>query len=306
MEGLLLGDCIYIPRADSFKVFLPHPSIRACLTEMQYLQMLDGEHNVVELLNVCFDAGNLTLVLPYFEHERFRETYTAMTTCEVACYIENLLEALVHVHHKGIIHRDVKPANFLFSRQSKKGMLIDFGLAQLEAALPPRDNGKLTRGSRSNATVMAERAGTRGFRAPEVLLCYAHQTCVVDMWAVGVILLSFLTHRYPFFSSPDDLTGLAEISVLTGTGERMQKALDYCERTVVWPDPIAVSPGGLVAEVRTKIARNSVPEFPQDAYELLDRLLEPNPATRITAEQALAFFTKGCADGAAQWGGGAA
>ena len=66
----------------ALKRILSTTSPQRMLTEMQYLQMLDGEHNVVELLNVCFDAGNLTLVLPYFEHERFRETYTAMTTCQ--------------------------------------------------------------------------------------------------------------------------------------------------------------------------------------------------------------------------------
>ena len=41
-----------------------------------------------------------------------------------------LLRALAYVHSHGIIHRDVKPANFLFDRRHRKFALVDFGLAQ--------------------------------------------------------------------------------------------------------------------------------------------------------------------------------
>lgn len=39
----------------------------------------------------------------------------------------------------------------------------------------------------------------------------------VDMWSVGVILLSLLSGRYPFFRAADDLSTLAEITTLLGT-----------------------------------------------------------------------------------------
>lgn len=32
---------------------------------------------------------------------------------------------------KGVVHRDVKPGNFLFSRKSREGYLIDFNLAMV-------------------------------------------------------------------------------------------------------------------------------------------------------------------------------
>lgn len=37
------------------------------------------------------------------------------------------------------------------------------------------------------------------------------------MWSVGVILLSLLSGRYPFFKAADDLSNLAEITTLLGT-----------------------------------------------------------------------------------------
>lgn len=54
-----------------------------------------------------------------------------MDVAEVALYIRNLLKALCRVHSFGIIHRDVKPNNFLYDRKNNKFLLIDFGLAQL-------------------------------------------------------------------------------------------------------------------------------------------------------------------------------
>lgn len=65
----------------------------------------------------------------------------------------------------------------------------------------------------------APRAGTPGFRPPEVLLKSPHQSVAVDIWAVGVILLSLLSRSYPFFRSPDDMTALAELISLFGSRE---------------------------------------------------------------------------------------
>lgn len=38
---------------------------------------------------------------------------------------------------KGVVHRDVKPGNFLFSRKTNKGYLIDFNLAMVSNSLAP-------------------------------------------------------------------------------------------------------------------------------------------------------------------------
>lgn len=64
--------------------------------------------------------------------------------------------------------------------------------------------------------VHASRAGTPGYRPPEVLLKYADQTTAVDVWAAGVIFLSVLSSVYPFFKAPNDFVALAEIVTIFG------------------------------------------------------------------------------------------
>ncbi|XP_017067920.1 cell division cycle 7-related protein kinase [Drosophila eugracilis] len=62
----------------------------------------------------------------------------------------------------------------------------------------------------------ASRAGTPGYRPPEVLLRYPMQSTAVDVWAAGVIMLSLLSALHPFFKAPHDCGALAEIINLFG------------------------------------------------------------------------------------------
>ena len=44
------------------------------------------------------------------------------------------------------------------------------------------------------------RTGTKGYMPPEALFNYPNQGSAVDVWACGVIFLSFLAQRHPIFS----------------------------------------------------------------------------------------------------------
>ncbi len=73
----------------------------------------------------------------------------------------------------------------------------------------------------------APRAGTPGFRAPEVLLKSPSQTTAVDMWSAGVIFLCVLSGRYPFFRAHDDLSALTQIISLLGSDTCSKAANEY-------------------------------------------------------------------------------
>ena len=51
-------------------------------------------------------------------HLFLQEYFLEMTVCEVKEYMKNLFIALKRVHSFQVIHRDVKPSNFLYSRET--------------------------------------------------------------------------------------------------------------------------------------------------------------------------------------------
>jgi hypothetical protein len=102
-----------------------------------------------------------------------------------------VLEALAHAHHRGIVHRDVKPANILLEDADGISVrLLDFGLAQLEDA--------------SSLTASGDVPGTLSYIAPERLRG-EEADGAADVWAVGVVLWEALAGAPPFWgASPVD------------------------------------------------------------------------------------------------------
>ena len=93
--------------------------------------------------------------------------------------------------------------------------------------------------------LIAKREGTRGFRAPEVLMQCAEQGPPLDVWSAGVILLCLLSRRYPAFDAPHDLHALAEIVLLVGPAAAAAGAAAQ-KRTLslVRPHAFAAADGG--------------------------------------------------------------
>jgi cell division control protein 7 len=51
---------------------------------------------------------------------------------DVRYYLYELLKGLKNLKDLGIYHRDIKPGNFLYNIQTRQGMIIDFGLAEID------------------------------------------------------------------------------------------------------------------------------------------------------------------------------
>ncbi|KAM4604904.1 cell division cycle 7-related protein kinase isoform 2-T2 [Polymixia lowei] len=79
---------------------------------------------------------------------------------------------------------------------------------------------------------VAPRAGTPGFRAPEVLTGCPNQGTAIDVWSAGVILLSLLSGRYPFFKGGEDLISLTQIMTIRGSRETIQAAKAFGKAVV--------------------------------------------------------------------------
>ncbi|XP_017875359.1 cell division cycle 7-related protein kinase-like isoform X2 [Ceratina calcarata] len=232
--------------------------------ELQCMQQIGGKDYVVGLELCLRNFETVVFVMPYMRHDKFSEYVQELTVQETKEYMIALLTALRRVHKFNIIHRDIKPSNFLYDRCNKRYLLVDFGLAQEYVEEKRCSNVKLTNSEiptvkrkrvdensinfsfktkkkdaescycfgkpRVCSVCMlrpeqtAPRAGTPGFRAPEVLLKHASQTPAIDIWASGVMMLCILSGTQPFFHSPDDCTALAEITTIFGSNKMQQCA----------------------------------------------------------------------------------
>ena len=86
--------------------------------------------------------GQVSLVFKYQKSKSFLAFLGNATLDEIKYYMKALLFAIYGLAQVGIMHRDVKPSNFLYDPDTKTGLLIDFGLSELEldVNLKPKKN----------------------------------------------------------------------------------------------------------------------------------------------------------------------
>lgn len=283
------------------------------LNELELLHVLRNCQSVCPLITAFRQTDQVVAILPYFRHADFREYFRKMTVPDMAIYLKSLFTALSSVHAHHILHRDIKPTNFLYDPASRRGVLVDFGLAEREGGDRTHcicQDDPVARKTRLRAAVhassaphngypkqdtrpsrRANRAGTRGFRAPEVLFKCTQQTTKIDIWSVGVILLTILSRRFPFFNSADDVEAMIEIATIFGQ-KRMRGAglLHGCMFESSIPT-IGQQGFNLERIILWSTCRNETGEAltndEKKAVEFLGRCLELDPSKRISADEAL-------------------
>ncbi|KAH9641984.1 hypothetical protein HF086_010496 [Spodoptera exigua] len=88
--------------------------------ELQCLQDIGGKEHVIGVELCLRNLDTIVFVMPYIPHRKFSEYVGEMDAEELRQYMRALMVALRHVHSFGVIHRDVKPSNFLYDRDNKR------------------------------------------------------------------------------------------------------------------------------------------------------------------------------------------
>ena len=149
-----------LARTVAVKILLPslvaEPGFAARFRDEARTMATINHPGVVNVYDYGADAGVTYLVMEYVEGDALSKTLSQvgrLTPQRTMSLIAQAADALQAAHDKGIVHRDVKPANLLV-RPNGTLVLTDFGIARREAAA-------------SNLTAVGSVLGTASYISPE-------------------------------------------------------------------------------------------------------------------------------------------
>lgn len=188
MGAVFRGEDLSLDRPVAVKVLFSGRPVdasmkRRFIREAKAMAAIDHE-NVVSIFSVDETADPPFLTMPLLSGEVLAQGLAAGRTFadeEVARIGKELASALEAAHHRGVIHRDVKPGN-IWLEPSGRVKLLDFGLAHA-------DDLELT----STGQVL----GTPRYMSPEQTLGKPAQERS-DLFSLGCVLYQLVTGKPPF------------------------------------------------------------------------------------------------------------
>ncbi|EEC71955.1 hypothetical protein OsI_04781 [Oryza sativa Indica Group] len=242
------------------------------LREISILRLLSQSLYVVRLLSVEQATKNgkpvLYLVFEFLDTDlkKFVDAYRKgpnprpLPTNVIKSFLYQLCKGVAHCHGHGVLHRDLKPQNLLVDKEKGILKIADLGLGRA-FTVPMK--------SYTHEIV------TLWYRAPEVLLGSTHYSTGVDIWSVGCIFAE-MVRRQALFPGDSELQQLLHIFRLLGTPTEEQ-----------WPGVTDLRDWHEFPQWKPQILERQVPSLEPEGVDLLSKMLQYNPANRISAKAAM-------------------
>src|SRR5512132_3601518 len=140
-------------------------------------------------------SGMNFIAMEYVEGQNLKEMLAQgrpLSFDEIGDITAQVAEALDFAHSKGIVHRDVKPANIILL-EGNRAKITDFGIAKIASG-------------GANLTTTGQFLGTPNYMAPEQIKG-APVDGRTDIFSLGICFYELLTRRKPF--GGDSLTSIS-------------------------------------------------------------------------------------------------
>jgi serine/threonine protein kinase len=201
-----------IDRLVALKTITGGPSAQANLLDRFYQEARSAgalQHpNIVTIYELGHEKNTPFIAMEYLEGEsldRIIEQHPVLPLSVKLGYIVRVCDALAYAHQHNVVHRDVKPANIMVTKEGVV-KVVDFGIARLTDMSLTQPNMMIgSRAYMSPQLYKGERADARS-----------------DIWAVGVSLYELLAYKRPFtgdseaelmfhiiYEKPEDLLALS-------------------------------------------------------------------------------------------------
>ncbi|NP_001312822.1 calcium-dependent protein kinase 28-like [Nicotiana tabacum] len=186
------GDRVAVKKIEKNKMVLPI-AVEDVKREVKILKALAGHENVVQFYNSFEDDNYVYIVMELCEGGELLDRILSKkdsryTEKDAAIVVRQMLKVAAECHLHGLVHRDMKPENFLF-KLFKGGFAIkstDFGLSDF-----------IRPGKKFQDIV-----GSAYYVAPEVLKRRSGPES--DVWSIGVITYILLCGRRRFWDKTED------------------------------------------------------------------------------------------------------
>ena len=192
---------VWRARSDSgrllaFKIIRPNAEIddmERFQRERRLLDELGGEEKgFVPLLDAGSCAQGPYIVMPLLEKKTLRDVLNEkgpLPVGEALDLVSCLAATIALAHAHGVVHRDLKPGNVLFSAKGRP-LVADLGLGKHLRSGAPATTASLS------ITRSHEGHGTPLYMAPEQMVDFKHAGPAADVFALGVILYECLTGNH--------------------------------------------------------------------------------------------------------------